>query len=259
MDGLIKEVEHFWDSRPCNIKHSSKELGTADYFKEVSAKKFFVEPHIKPFSLFDKWQDKKVLEIGCGIGTMAAEFASNGANYTGIELSSESLNLAKKRFEIFGLEGSFHHGNAEELSSFLSKQSFDLIYSFGVIHHSPQPSKIIAQIEKFSNKNTTVKVMLYAKNSWKNAMIDAGLDQPEAQSGCPIAKTYDERDIHDLFKNFNILSIEQAHIFPYQITPYKNGQFVKQPWFDKMPKAVFGALEKKFGWHLLITATTAKP
>lgn len=255
MDVTISEVQHFWDSRPCNIKHSSKEIGTAEYFKEVSTKKFFVEPHIKPFSLFDKWQGKKVLEIGCGIGTMAAEFASHGADYTGIELSSKSLNLAKKRFEIFGLKGSFYVGNAEELSCFLSQQYFDLIYSFGVIHHSPHPKKIIEQIEKFSNRNTTVKVMLYAKNSWKNAMIEAELDQPEAQSGCPIAKTYDEQDIRDLFKNFKIQSIEQAHIFPYQIAPYRNGEYVKQPWFEHMPEVTFKALEKNFGWHSLITAT----
>ena len=87
----IKDVQSFWDSRPCNIRHSDKELGTAEYFLEVSKKKYFVEPHILQFADFPQWKDKHVLEVGCGIGTAAQSFAENGAHYTGIDLSPESV------------------------------------------------------------------------------------------------------------------------------------------------------------------------
>lgn len=254
MTATISEVKKFWDDRPCNIRHSGKDIGTKEYFDEVEAKKFFVEPHILDFTEFSNWEGKKVLEIGCGLATVGANFAINGAEYTGVELSESSLELAKKRFEVVGQKGSFYSGNAEELSSFVPVETYDLIYSFGVIHHSPHPEKIISEIKKYMNENSTLKIMLYAKDSWKNYMIEVGFDQPEAQYGCPIANTYTKQEVIELLNGYEVLSIEQDHIFPYQVEPYKNGEYIKQPWFDSMPPEMFRTLEKNLGWHLLITA-----
>lgn len=254
MTATITEVRKFWDDRPCNVRHSSKEVGTKEYFDEVETKKFFVEPHILDFTEFLKWEGKKVLEIGCGLATVGANFAINGAEYTGIELSESSLELAKKRFEVLEQKGSFYSGNAEELSSFVPVETYDLIYSFGVIHHSPHPEKIVSEIKKYMDENSTLKIMLYAKDSWKNYMIEAGLDQPEAQYGCPIANTYTKQEVINLLDGYEVLSIEQDHIFPYQVEPYKKGEYIKQPWFDSMPPEMFRTLEKNLGWHLLITA-----
>lgn len=254
MTATITEVKKFWDDRPCNVRHSSKEVGTKEYFEEVERKKFFVEPHILDFTNFPEWEGKKVLEIGCGLATAGINFALNGAEYTGVELSESSLELAKKRFEVFGQEANFYVGNAEELSSFVPAETYDLIYSFGVIHHSPQPEKIISEIKKYMNENSVLKIMLYAKDSWKNYMIESGLDQPEAQYGCPIALTYTKQEVVDLLSDYEVISIEQDHIFPYQVEPYKNGEYIKQPWFETMPPEMFRTLEKNLGWHLLITA-----
>ena len=254
MTATIEDVKKFWNDRPCNIRHSSKEVGTLEYFDEVSAKKFKAEPHIVSFSNFSEWQGKKVLEVGCGLATVGINFAAYGADYTGVELSEESLNLAEKRFDVYNQPGRFYLGNAEQLSSFVPVETYDLIYSFGVIHHSPHPEKIVAEIKKYMNENSVLKIMLYAKNSWKNYMIDAGLDQPEAQYGCPIANTYTKEDVVELLDGYEVLSIDQDHIFPYQIDEYKRGEYVKQPWFAEMPPEMFRTLEKNLGWHLLITA-----
>ena len=252
----ISEVENYWDSRPCNIKHSAAEIGTKEYFNEVENKKYFLEPHIINFAKFDNWSGKQVLEIGCGIGTDVVNFARNGAIYTGIELSNESLVLAKKRFEIFKLTGTFLKGNAEELDNVLGNIKYDLIYSFGVLHHTPNLSLALKQIQNYCHKNSKVKIMVYASNSYKQKMINAGLDQPEAQYGCPIANTYGEDEIIKILKEcgFKTTSIYQSHIFPYKIEPYKNHKYVKQPWFEAMPKQIFDVLEKNFGWHLLVDA-----
>ena len=258
MTATIDEVKKFWNDRPCNVKHSKKEIGTKEYFNEVEAKKFFVEPHILGFTNFEQWSGKKVLEIGCGLATAGINFASSGADYTGVELSESSLELAKKRFEVYEQTAKFYSGNAEELSSFVPVETYDLIYSFGVIHHSPYPEKIIAEIKKYMNENSVLKIMLYAKDSWKNYMIESGFDQPEAQYGCPIAKTYTKQDVVELLDGYEVVSIEQDHIFPYQVEPYKNGEYVKQPWFESMPPEMFRTLEKNLGWHLLITAKLKK-
>ena len=104
----IVDVASYWDRRPCNIRHSTREIGTREYFDEVEARKYFVEPHIPGFAQFERWRDKRVLEIGCGIGTDAVNFVRAGADYTGVELSEVSLDLARRRFEIFGLHGELH-------------------------------------------------------------------------------------------------------------------------------------------------------
>jgi ubiquinone/menaquinone biosynthesis C-methylase UbiE len=252
----IDDVENYWDKRPCNIKHSNAEVGTLEFFNEVERRKYFVEPHIINFAKFDSWRSKQVLEVGCGIGTDAVNFARNGAIYTGIELSNESLTLAKKRFELFGLQGNFLKGNAEELYKVLADKKFDLIYSFGVLHHTPNLGMALKQIRSYCHEKSRVKIMVYASNSYKQKMIEAGLDQPEAQYGCPIANTYEKAEIIEILKvsGFKTISIFQTHIFPYQVEPYKNYNYLKQPWFETMPAEVFEVLEKNFGWHLLIDA-----
>lgn len=248
----IEDIKDFWNNRPCNIRHSNAEIGTKDYFDAVEKRKYFVEPHIPRFAEFPKWKNKSVLEIGCGIGTDAANFARNGALYNGVELSEKSLAIAKRRFDVYNLTGTFYSGNAEELSKIVPSKKFDLIYSFGVIHHTPNPERIIFEIKKFMNHESEFRLMLYAKNSWKNIMIEAGLDQPEAQFGCPIANTYTEQEARRLLSDFEIIDIRQDHIFPFVIDKYIKYEYEKQSWFANMPDVMFHCLEKKLGWHLLI-------
>lgn len=253
----IDTVRDYWNRQPCNIKHSTAPLGSRQYFDEVESRKYFVEPHIIGFANFPQWSGKSVLEVGCGIGTDAVNFCRYGAKYTGIELSDESLVIAQQRLKIFGLDGSLHKANVEEIGKDTSWHAeFDLIYSFGVLHHTTDISRALSTLRLFSHKNTVLKVMVYAKNSWKQKMIEAGLDQPEAQYGCPIANSYTAEEVHYLFESagFQITQLQQDHIFPYKIPEYKNYQYVKQPYFESMPDEVFRVLEKNFGWHLLIDA-----
>jgi ubiquinone/menaquinone biosynthesis C-methylase UbiE len=187
----LQQVQNYWDSRPCNIRHSRSEVGTKAYFEEVETRKYFVEPHIPAFADFASWKGKRVLEIGCGIGTDAINFARAGAIYSGVELSIASLELTRKRFEVLGQKS--HNllvGNAEEIADLFPGQIFDLVYSFGVLHHTPSIENSLASIRKISGPETILRIMIYAKNSYKQAMIDNGRDQPEAQFGCPIANSY---------------------------------------------------------------------
>lgn len=251
----LKEVENYWNNRPCNIRHSTAEIGSKEYFDQVEERKYFVEPHIVNFADFSSWRNKKVIEIGCGIGTDAVNFARFGASYTGLELSAESLNLAKKRFEVFGLNGNFILGNAEEFI-LQDDEKFDLVYSFGVLHHTPSIEKALKSIRKICHNKTVFKLMVYAKNSYKNAMIKSGIDQPEAQFGCPIANVYYPEEIEIILKKagFDVVSVSQDHIFPYKISEYKNYVYEKEEWLKTMPEQIFRAMERNLGWHLLIEA-----
>ena len=250
----LDAVRDYWNRRPCNIRHGTAEIGTREYFDQVEARKYRVEPHIPGFTEFEKWNGKKVLEIGCGLGTAAVSFARAGADYSAIELSEESLNLARQRFEVFGLKGNFYSGNAEELSRIVPLQQFDLIYSFGVIHHAPHPETIVAEARKFMGPQSEFRLMVYAKNSWKNILIEAGFDQPEAQSGCPIAFTYTHDEVRALMQGYEVVDIRQDHIFPYVVEKYVRYEYELQPWFKAMPPEMFRALEQALGWHTLIRA-----
>jgi SAM-dependent methyltransferase len=269
-DVSIQKVKDYWNARPCNIRHSTAEIGTEEYFNQVEARKYFVEPHIPAFAEFEKWRGKKVLEIGCGIGTDTMNFARAGAIVTAVDLSAESIKLAKKRAEVFGLTGQiqFYEANAETLSDFIPPQKYDLVYSFGVIHHSPHPEKIVEQIRQhFVHEDSRLKLMVYYRNSWKVLWMllqEKGqfwkLDQiiakhSEAQTGCPITYSYTKNTVENLVGDgFEIEDIFVDHIFPYQIPKYVKYEYEMEWYWKMLPKSVFRLFEKKFGWHLCLTA-----
>lgn len=252
----LDDVESFWNSRPCNVRHSKAPIGTRQYFDEVEERKYTVEPHIPGFAQFERWRGKRVLEVGCGIGTDTINFARAGAEVVAVDLSEESLAIARTRAEVYGFADQieFLHGNAEELGSVVGDRQFDLIYSFGVIHHTPNPAAAVRQMRRLVSETTELRLMVYAENSWKRAMIDAGLDQPEAATGCPIAFTYTEASARDLLEGFRITSVTQDHIFPYVVEDYIEHRYVIQPYFQMMSETMFKALESNFGWHLLVGA-----
>lgn len=265
----IKKIQDFWDRRPCNIRHSPSKVGTRKYFDEVEKRKYFVEPHIPKFVQFSKWKGKKVLEIGCGIGTDTITFARAGAKVTAVELSKKSLDLAKKRAKIYGLEKKvkFYLANAEELSKVVPTRPYDLIYSFGVIHHTPHPEKVIDELKKYTHKNTIIKLMIYhrfaLKVLWILLKFGKGafwkLDEliakhSEAATGSPVTYVYSRLQARKLLKDFKIIDIRIDHIFPYTIPEYTKYQYKIVWYFRYLPKEIFRWLETHFGWHLLITA-----
>jgi SAM-dependent methyltransferase len=135
------------------INDSSNE--TKKYFNEVKRKRYFIEPHIKEFAKFKNYNKKNVLEIGCGIGTDAIEFIKNGAKYFGIEYSEKSLEITKKRIEVLNLKSKnpkLFNLDCENLSKIKKLNiKFHLIYSFGVIHHTPNPNVVFEEIKKYMN------------------------------------------------------------------------------------------------------------
>ena len=252
---LEQEIKDYWNNQPCNVKHGTSEVGTREFFNEVTAKRFRAEPHNLDFPQFHQYRGKRVLEIGCGIGTDAQQFAQNGAHYVGIDLSDESLTLAKQRFEVFDLKGDFYNIDMTNLNELKKLGTFDLVYSYGVIHHFPNIEKIITNVHTVLNTGGEFKFMVYAKNSWKYAMIRKGLDQFEAQSNCPYAEAYTSEEIEQLLgKKFTIERLRQAHCFMYNIDKYKEGKFELEPWFEAMPELMREAVKEYLGWHLLVKA-----
>lgn len=266
----LDAVQEFWDLRPCNIRHSPKEVGTRAYFDEVEVRRYFVEPHIPRFAEFPKWAGKRVLEIGCGIGTDTMNFARAGAQVTAVDLSEESIDIARQRARVFGLDDriTFYSADAERLSDVVPPEPYDLVYSFGVIHHTPHPKRVIDEIrQRYVHENTVVKVMLYHRWSWKVLWIlltegrgafwnldEAVARSSEAQTGCPVTYTYSPRQARELMQGFDVLDAQVDFIFPYRVKDYIEYRYVKSPYFRALPRSVFRWLERRAGWHLCVTA-----
>jgi 2-polyprenyl-3-methyl-5-hydroxy-6-metoxy-1,4-benzoquinol methylase len=270
-DVPLERVREYWDRRPCNIRHSPSPVGTRQYFEEVEARKYFVEPHIPEFAQFEQWKGKKVLEIGCGIGTDTINFARHGAQVTAVDLSEKSLDLARDHVRTFGFQKSvrFLCGNAEELSRFVPVEVYDLVYSFGVIHHTPHPERVLEQIRQYTRPGTMLKIMVYHRRSWKVLGIlladgkgrfwklqELVSQNSEAQTGCPVTHTYSRRQAQLLLQTsgFTLCDISVQHIFPYRIPDYIQYRYVKELYFRCLPTPLFRAFERKLGWHLCLTA-----
>ncbi|TMF21675.1 MAG: class I SAM-dependent methyltransferase [Chloroflexi bacterium] len=265
---VIDQVRAYWSRRPCNIRHSTKPVGTREYFDEVEARKYFVEPHIPAFADFERWRGKKVLEIGCGIGTDSINFARAGADITVVDLSHESLDVCRKRFEVFGLEANFYEGDAEHLSEFVPVEKYDLIYSFGVIHHTPHPERVMEQLRRYCKPETELRLMLYTKWSWKVLWIiltyghgaiwrsdELVSRYSEAQEGSPVTFYYSFRGVRYLLRDaYDIVDIHKDHIFPYRIDKYVKYEYQWVWYFRWLPTPWFEWLESRLGWHTLITA-----
>lgn len=271
-DVPMTAVREYWDRRPCNLRHSPAPVGTRQYFDEVEARKYLVEPHIPAFAEFPRWKGRRVLEIGCGIGTDTVNFARAGARVTALDVSARSLEIARQRAAAFGLTDfiQFVEADAERLSEFVVPEAYDLVYSFGVIHHSPHPDKILREIRThFTSDATVLKVMVYHRWSWKVLAILAReargawwtLDETvarhsEAQTGCPVTYIYSTREASDLLTGagFSVTDASVDHIFPYRVSDYVQYRYRKVLPFRWLPAAGMRALERRLGWHLCLTA-----
>jgi SAM-dependent methyltransferase len=270
----ISAVYTFWNDRPCNIKHSTKHEDTVEFFDEIAKKRYTAEPHIKSFMDATQWSGKRVLDLGCGIGTDSVSFAKAGAHVTCIDLTDSGISLCRKNFSLHGLSGEFYQGNIEELDTLLPVEdlkSFDLIWSFGVIHHTPNPQKVFEHIPKFLSGSGEFRCMLYSKFSYKlfwlmhennNWTFDnsSALIQKfsEAQTGCPVTTTYTFEEVKDLITSkLSITKIWKDHVFCWDIEEYKKQNFVLDRPFQNIDKTFFEQMKQELGWHTLFIAKNA--
>ena len=271
-DVSISKVREFWDAHPCNIRHSPRPKGTREYFDDVERRKYFVEPHIPQFADFEAWRGKRVLEIGCGIGTTTMSFARAGAHVTAVDLSAESLALAKQRAQVYGVEDRvrFVVGDAEDLPSLVPAEPYDLVWSFGVIHHSPHPRRIIEHVRNYMKPGSELRLMVYSRVSyklfwimkeegiWDMSRVDELIARnSEAQTGCPVTYTYTYDSARELLEGYRILDMEKSHIFTWDVPAYRQYEYKKDAAWANVSEEELAKLEKELGWHLLVRAVLA--
>lgn len=260
-DVFKDQSQEQWDRDACG-SHYVKDApeGTLDWYREAEEYRFGTyAPWMPDVMEFADHSGEDVLEIGAGMGTDLSQFAQHGARVTDIDLSAGHLDHARRNFELRGLAGRFIHHDAESLP--FDDASFDLVYSNGVIHHTPNTQRVITEIRRVLRPGGRTVLMVYAENSlhyWRNLFYDLGVKEGrlgrrsmgEIMSESveiseygqrPLVKVYTRRRARELMEGF-----AEVEILQRQMLPNERPRVLR--W---LPTSV---LERVAGWNLIVKA-----
>jgi ubiquinone/menaquinone biosynthesis C-methylase UbiE len=158
-----EQVKDYWEAAPCGAADVALPEGGADFFDELTRQRFEGDDFMFDVVRFKQWSGKRVVEVGCGLATDLVQFAQAGADVTGTDLTAHSARLARRRLDLHGLPGRILVADAERLP--LRSGEFDLVYSWGVIHHTPNTAAAAREIERVCRPGGRVLVMVYHRRS----------------------------------------------------------------------------------------------
>ena len=161
---LKTRVQSFWQNLPCDSWFTNEKWGTPAFYRTLDEHRYKVHPRLHSAVGFEKTRGLRVLEIGCGCGSEAERFARAGAHCTALDLTNAAVSITQRRFQLAGLEGRFTQGDAENLP--FADGSFDLVYSHGVLHHTPDTPRTIREVYRVLAPGGRAVIMLYYRNSF---------------------------------------------------------------------------------------------
>jgi ubiquinone/menaquinone biosynthesis C-methylase UbiE len=159
-----EEVRRFWNRTPCGSWDATAPEGTREYFNQIEARRYELEPFIRRYAEFESTRGHSVLEIGVGLGTDHVQFARAGADLHGVDLTARSIELVERRLGLEGLRSELQVADAESLP--YPDASFDIVYSWGVLHHTPDTPKAISEAMRVLRPGGRICVMVYSRHAW---------------------------------------------------------------------------------------------
>ena len=250
-----------WQKNPCGSCYSNQEFLSKDYFEEIEKHRYlthsWILENIRGFNI----AGKRVLEIGMGMGTDHLALAKQGAFMHGIDLAAKSISITRKRFELYGLQSQLILGDARQLP--YQSNSFDFVYSHGVIHHSLHTAKIVSEIHRVLKPGGKCWITVYNKNSiffrWSVYFVDwllhrgykrETLQQRISRIEYPndnqnITTTlYERKQFIQMFHSFSQVKSRVEHLLKHNISII--GQYC--------PNRLLKSLKTRYGWYLVVSA-----
>lgn len=256
---LKEEIREFWNTHVCGTLLTNKEKYTLDYYEEIEDKRYQIHPEVFSFAQFTRFFGKRVLEIGVGAGTDFIQWVRAGAKAYGIDLAPEAIEHVKKRLEIYGLQAmEVKLGDAENID--YQDNFFDLVYSFGVIHHTPNTQKALEEIIRVLKPGGTAKIMVYNRCSllafffWiKHALLKL---RPWKSISWVLwnfmeskgTKAYTVREIKSILSKYSIYDLKITLVYTYY------DRLQRFNWFMRKSASVLASIlgRDKVGWFLMI-------
>lgn len=254
-----------WTQDPCGSKYGAKyEFATREFFDEVERHRYEeYAPWMPEVMGFNEFAGKRLLEVGCGMGTDLLQFARGGAQCTGIDLTPRSVEISSLHFGLYGMRADFVLADGERLP--FADESFDVVYSNGVLHHTPDTERAVRELHRVLRPEGIAKVMLYHRNSlhyWMEIILHRGIlrghflrgHSPEeimsryveysSADARPLVKVYSQPQARKLFAPFGEVKTEVEQMIREELI------FLRPLVSDKL----FRRLRRSAGWNVIITA-----
>ena len=255
-----------WSQDPCGAEYDREHpLGTREFFDTIEHHRYSEYAPWMPATMgFDRFSGAHLLEVGCGMGSDLVQFARGGAICTGIDITPRSIEITRHRFAVYGLNGTFLLSDGERLP--FPSGTFDIVYSNGVLHHTPDTAGAISEIHRVLRPGGIAKVMLYHRNSlnyWVEIVLRRGLLRAEFLRGrsaedimsrvvehseheaTPLVKVYSRKEARSLFAMFRDVEIEVAQLLREEL------RFMS----PLISENLFRSVQNRIGWNVIITAT----
>jgi len=165
---LKRAVYRHWNDAPCGTREIPAE-DRRRFFADLERERYELEPYIRDFARFEEGRGRRVLEIGVGAGTDFVQWVRAGADATGVDLTDAGVALTRERLALEGLQARVEVADAEALP--FADASFDLVYSYGVLHHSPDTPRAIAEVRRVLRPGGRARIMMYHHPSWTGLML----------------------------------------------------------------------------------------
>jgi len=247
-------VQKYWDSAPCGSTEPGVPLEDPEFFRSHARIRYEREPEILPFADFTGARGLQMLEIGVGMGADFVRFRGAGAHSVGIDLSGESLKLARRNAAVHQVDPTLTNADAESLP--FPDSAFDLVYSWGVLHHTPDTPRALDEVRRVLKPSGECRIMLYNRHSLAalQCYLRYGLfggrpfaPLPELIAShiqCPGAKAFTEDEIRTLFRGFRDVTI----------TPVVTAYDFRLGRRRFAPRWMLRLIPASLGWFLLISA-----
>ncbi|HUQ31041.1 MAG TPA: class I SAM-dependent methyltransferase [Pyrinomonadaceae bacterium] len=265
---LVAEKQHAreqWSKDPCGARYGAKyEFATREFFDEVERHRYQeYAPWMPSVMGFNDFKGKRLLEVGCGMGTDLLQFARGGASCTGVDLTPRSVEISSLHLGLYGLRADFALCDGERLP--FADESFDVVYSNGVLHHTPDTAQAVREVHRVLRPGGLARVMLYHRNSlyyWTEIILHRGLlrghflrgHSPEeimsryveysSAEARPLVKVYSRRQALSLFEPFREVKTEIEQMIHEEL------RFLRPLVSEKM----FDRLRRSAGWNVIISA-----
>jgi SAM-dependent methyltransferase len=258
---LIKqEAVRQWTEEPAGAVLAGRYgRGTQEFFQEVERTRYELYPWLLSDYLQDaRWRDQRVLEVGVGLGTDHLQLARAGARLAGVDLTPASIEYTRRLFELHSYRSDLSVADAEALP--FEDLSFDCVYSFGVLHHTPDMEGAIREIHRVLRPNGFALVALYNRHSyfyasrysrfllrgeWRRSTVAEMRSRIEHGTGNPLVVVSSRRELANAFRPFSQVSIEARHVPRHRFPP----------WLVRAVDVPLRRIERRFGWYWIVEAT----